>query len=497
MIRNFRLARALCASSTFLCTSLLHAAPWVNPDDIHLRADIQALSSAKVIRVPVTTYPLMWDGVINDMDTYRHLANSPMLKDAYQRVRRAHRNQQTNNVKLEMGGATEALRFQHFGTPVRKQGEVTAGYTDTGSWWSYNIEATYSVNAPDDEEVRLDNSYMAAIAGNWIFTAGYQQQWYGPGWDTVLLMGTNARPMPTVSITRHNPQAFEAPVLKWLGPWTLTTGFSWMDDDRYMEDTLLWTFRGTIRPHPNFEFGVTRAAQMCGNPPDGSEKSCDLDTFWRVLIGDTNVWSGENPANQIASFDWRWTDTVNGMPYSLYHEQSGEDNFHLGIPPFSKRGYIYGMDLTFEAVSNTVTGFIEYSDTQAWCNYSNQYNCMYEHSTYKSGYRYNGRSIGSTYDNDARTYMIGFVGTQHRTAHRWKANFRYLELNRDNSNRPAPGGNPVAPIGEDAINIDFSYAFPIPVGEIELGTEFTYSTYHDDIASDTNLMAWGQWSHKF
>ncbi|GAL14656.1 hypothetical protein JCM19233_5668 [Vibrio astriarenae] len=56
MINNIRLASSLIASGALLYASLSNAAPWVNPDDIHLRADIQALSSAKVIRVPVTTY---------------------------------------------------------------------------------------------------------------------------------------------------------------------------------------------------------------------------------------------------------------------------------------------------------------------------------------------------------------------------------------------------------------------------------------------------------
>ncbi|MEL0611389.1 capsule assembly Wzi family protein, partial [Vibrio echinoideorum] len=72
---------------------------------------------------------------------------------------------------------------------------VTAGYNIQGDWWAFNVEATYAYDSQDDEDVRLDGSYIAAILCNWVVSAGYQQQWYGAGWDTALTMSTNARPL--------------------------------------------------------------------------------------------------------------------------------------------------------------------------------------------------------------------------------------------------------------------------------------------------------------
>ncbi|MGR5468691.1 capsule assembly Wzi family protein [Vibrio astriarenae] len=293
----------------------------------------------------------MWDGVINDVRSNGRQATSGMEVDAVRRVTRAFQQSQNTNVKLKGGVGSEASRFQHFGTPMREKAEVTAGYTYTGSWWSYNLEATYAYDAQDDEDVRLDGSYLAAIIGNWVISAGYQQQWYGPGWDTALTMSTNARPLPSVNITRHSPEAFDAPVLKWLGPWTLATGVAWMNDERYMDDTLLWTFRSTIKPHPNFEFGVSRAAQLCGtNSQTGASSDCSAITWWNMLIGNTNQREGNDavPANQLASVDMRWGDNWGTIPYSVYWESMGEDAFRLDrFPPFQAKSYLYGLDFSY------------------------------------------------------------------------------------------------------------------------------------------------------
>ncbi|MGR5469306.1 capsule assembly Wzi family protein [Vibrio astriarenae] len=108
-----------------------------------------------------------------------------------------------------------------------------------------------------------------------------------------------------------------------------------------------------------------------------------------------------------------------------------------------------------------ITTFIEYSETMPSCN-SIKGNCAYEHHIYRSGYRYNGRVIGSTCDNDANTYTLVFIGTSHQKGHHWKANLRYLELNKNGSNKyQDPGGNQVSRYDEDLWNIDFSYIFPL------------------------------------
>ncbi|WP_354623239.1 capsule assembly Wzi family protein [Psychromonas sp. MME2] len=468
---------------------------WIDADDIFIRADIQLLADVGVVTVPTTTYPLMWSGVMEGINRANVATLSPDAQDAYHRVRHRFNQYKKNKstTKVSMAGANDSARFQHYGSPVREKGETTMSHMGGAGRFAYNIQASYAYDAQDDEDVRIDGSYLSMGIGNWIVSAGSYGEWYGQGWDTTLIKSTNARPMQQISLTRNNPEAFTVPVLQWLGPWTLTTGVSWMNDDDYraVENTLLWSFRTSFKPHPNFEFGISRTAQICGQG-----KGCGVGTWWDMFTGDTNDYETENPANQLAAVDMRWGATYNGIPYGIYWESMGEDSMRLDtFPPFQAKSDLFGADISYRLYNHMIRTFIEYTETNAKCSGFHG-NCTYEHSTYRGGYRYNGNSIGSTYDNDAKTYTIGFIGHT-PIGHRWKSNFRYLDLNVDNTNAPSPGGNPVAPIAEKATQVDFSYIWPLFKGQMEAGASYTHSTYEDDISNDNNFDIWGKWSYVF
>ena len=43
------------------------AEPWLDTRDAWLRADIERLSQAGIIKVPINTWPLMWASIMNDL----------------------------------------------------------------------------------------------------------------------------------------------------------------------------------------------------------------------------------------------------------------------------------------------------------------------------------------------------------------------------------------------------------------------------------------------
>ncbi|MDA9556740.1 capsule assembly Wzi family protein [Vibrio sp.] len=449
------------------------AQPWIEPNDIHLRSDIQYLASTGVITTPVTTYPLMWSGIISSIESNKSQAQSEHEQAAIQRIEKKYQASQTSTTTASVGISSEPTRFHHFDTPVREEGQLQASHANHSTLWAYKAAVTAYQDPSDEEDIRFTDSYVAFLPGNWVISAGYQKQWSGPGWDTTLLQSTNAHPLPGISLTRNNPEAFDIPVLKWLGPWTLTTTVSRMDDERHIDNALLWTTRASFRPHKNLEIGAGRSAQLCGD-----DKDCGLSAWSDTFSGDTNVTSGENPANQIGHVDLRWSDTAWETPYSVYFESAGEDAIRLErYPPFQAKSYIFGLDTSYALADQWITTFVEYSETMATCN--SVFNCTYEHSAYKTGYRYHSRTIGSTYDNDANTYTLGFIGQSLTRDHQWRMNVRYLELNKDDSNTNTQygGGNSIAPIAENAYNIDASYAFPALQGTVELGVDYMTSEY--------------------
>jgi len=489
-----KIAKALLLAAIFFTGSVSASYHWVDANDLHLRADIQLLADVGIVKVPTTTYPLMWSGVIDGINSAEIEELSPLAKEAYYRVLQNYNKlrKSSSRTTVSVAAANRAARLQHYGSPTREQGAVSLQQMGESEYFFYNLEAGYVYDPDDQEEFRLDGSYISLPLGNWMVNIGRYGEWYGQGWDTALIKSTNARPLPSFSIMRNRADPFSLPVLSWLGPWTLSTGISLMDDDNYraIENPLLWSFRASIKPHPNFEFGVSRTAQLCGQG-----KSCGLGEWKNMLIGETNVWSGENPANQLAAVDMRWGATFYDIPYGIYWESMGEDAVRLDrFPPFQAKSYLMGVDLSYHIKQQSIRSFFEYSETNADCKSDG--NCTYEHSTYLGGYRYSGRSIGSTYDNDAKTYTLGFIGHT-PNQHQWKSNLRYLDLNMDNTNRIFPGGNTVAPIAEQALQVDFSYLWPLFSGDIEVGGSYTYSTYTDNIAEDKQLDLWAKWRYSF
>ncbi|MGK3879513.1 capsule assembly Wzi family protein, partial [Enterococcus faecium] len=47
-----------------------------------------------------------------------------------------------------------------------------------GEVWALGLKPAYVPKNDDDQELRLDGSYLAATAGNWVFGAGAIDRWW-------------------------------------------------------------------------------------------------------------------------------------------------------------------------------------------------------------------------------------------------------------------------------------------------------------------------------
>ncbi len=98
-----------------------------------------------------------------------------------------------------------------------------------------------------------------------------------------------------------------------------------LESERAVPNAQFWGMRVNFRPLQGLEIGLSRSAQWCG---DG--RPCGFDMFWDLLLGKDNVGDDgttpENePGNQMAGFDARWTNMWFGTPVSLYGQMIGED----------------------------------------------------------------------------------------------------------------------------------------------------------------------------
>ncbi|MGI2258554.1 capsule assembly Wzi family protein [Shewanella sp. GXUN23E] len=494
------LLAAVIAVSTLTLPS--QAAPWVDTSDIYLRADIQALADAGVITVPVNTFPLMWAGIGKDLAKTEPSTLSPALMEAFARVNFYYRNAIDNRgpASVKVAAATDPARFQNFGADYREQGELKASYDYVGERFAFKVSGSANYMSdeekalrPGEKEFRLEESYVAAVLGNWVMTAGTLSQWWGPGFDTGLIKTSNARPMPTVMISRNDAHGFETPWLSWIGPWTLSAGVSMFEKERYAPHALLWNMRGTVRPLQQLEVGFSWTTQFCG---EGQE--CGTDVFLKALTGQKDCdANGEctNYGNQMAGFDIRYSDTFWDVPVGLYLEKTCEDSSGPSPLDLADCGYLYGADTRFGGKQQQYKLFFEYTDTLRACGEDpNAFNCFYEHGTYRSGSRYYGRALGSTYDSDSHVYVLGLIG-QYQNSHGLKAFLRYAQLNKDGKS-PANGWSPIVP-KEDLLMLEMSYRLPVWRGMLSLGGTVSNSEFKQTDNSDTNATVFGTYEYKF
>ena len=311
-----------------------------------------------------------------------------------------------------------------------------------------------------------------------------------------------------MSITRDNSNAFVTPWLSWIGPWTLTAQMAQLESDREVPDTLMWSTRATIRPFRGLEIGTAWSFQWAGEGQPSSMKD-----FFNILTGGNECTSEDeacNPSqlgNHLAGYDVRWSDRMFGLSYAIYLQTIGEDKSPNAL--ITDKADMYGIETRFTLFNQRILANLEYTDTQVACTGgSPALNCFYEHTEYKSGYRYYRRTIGSTYDNDAQTLVATFL-IQTTAGNSWQLKFRKVQLNTDNIDLYPDDinmGNPVSKVAEDVLQFDGQYKFIALDSRFTLGIIVTNSTFANkestlsndsDNEDGTEFDTYVKWEYRF
>ena len=134
--------------------------------------------------------------------------------------------------------ANDDNRFAGFGDEYRDKNTVALSYSTMGDRWALKLKPSWVADPDDDEQYRLDESYLAGTLGNWVMSVGLQDRWWAPGWDTNLALSSNARPMPALALTRRDSHPFRLPFTDdYQIPWTVTTFMADMGTNRTVANT--------------------------------------------------------------------------------------------------------------------------------------------------------------------------------------------------------------------------------------------------------------------
>ena len=442
-------------------TKVVDASPWASPDDLLFRHDLQILVDSGALNIPISTWPLAWGDIAYNL-TKNESEMSLIEITSFQRIKEAL-------IEAEMGGlggqteikvAKNPNQMTWFNDSVTNTKSVGA----QSSYLSKNLALNIKVEKIPGKTL-MDESYLAIARGNYSLTLGSKKNWWGPGWDSSLVLSSNARPIRGLSIERNFSDPFESAFLKWIGPWDLSVVIGELDNNRSISDPKFFGMRFGFRPTSSLELGLSRTSLFCGE-----NLSCGFSTFTDMLIDKND--DGYN----AVGIDFRSSHKMKNIPFAVYGQLMGE--------PFNNTMGLFGMETWGLINSNqqleSYRFFVEASSTscQFYKNDSEKYGCAYRNDLYTDGYRYDGSNIGHTSDGDSMVLSLGgiLVGENSQLI---KSKLSLGQLNRGSIN-----SYQLREHQTNFFNIDLGYEFDlywfdIPLGSFDLGVG--YDMYKDKV----------------
>jgi hypothetical protein len=305
--------------------------------------------------------------------------------------------------------------------------------------------------------------------GNFMISAGAMDRWWGPGWDGSLILSSNARPIPGLTVERNYTDASRWPVLRWFGPWRASLALGQEEGSSVgVDDTRFLAARLNFKPRPWLEFGLSRTAQWCGEG-----RPCDWNTFTDLLVGKDNrsetLSAAEEPGNQMAGYDFRLRSPWRKLPVAVYGQMIGEDE--AGGLPSKFIGQV-GAEVWGGATAGSWRARFEFSDTA--CSFTRrapQYDCAYRNGLYSQGYTHRGRLIGHGLDNDGRQYTLAGVLVR-PSGVAISVTLNRIELNRDDRPDAAHLRSPAGAEELSNIEVELTGAW--------IGGDWTVGVGYDD-----------------
>jgi len=443
---------------------------WIPANNLQMRQDIEVLADTGVLHTPIDAWPLPWAAVAPALYKVDPKSLTPLQHDAWQRL--------ITEIPGDMscldtkGAAAVSVQrgqpqLNWFAPSSRGKNDAEAAVSGKCASTFYALDVSHDDQPFDNgaNQNRLDGSYAGFQAGNWFLYAGEENRWWGSSWSGTMLLDSNARPVPALTLTRVSPVPFESPWLSWIGPWSLTTFMGELNDSRYIPHTLMWGLRISAQPTEHLQVSLYRTALWGG---EGQANSASQ--FWRVLTGGNALDNPQDPGSvagsQLVGVDVRWHWMSGAQPWAVYVNGGFRDETHH-IP--KKFFPLFGVETSWpgaDGVSQRL--FVEYSDTTAGWPFTNgiPINDTYENpGQYKSGYRYYGQTIGYPTDNDSRVLTVGLIRVS-ADDETLSLLMRAGVLNWDGTNQPPPGGNPLAPERITLVSADVQWALSLGPGTL-------------------------------
>lgn len=390
------------------CNQFVKAEPWIGTDDVYLRNAIELLVSQGLINRPVNAYPLMWQGLaqdINKLDISEVHNNALFAFTHVQYALKFAKKQALSGIKIKKNSESNTL--QSFGQRYQEKSAIQGYSILMGKKVTAKVSIQYATGANNEKKLSYDDSYLAILLNNWSISAEQVTHWWGPANDNALLLTNNATPMLGLRVSRLNTNYYGPSWLSFIGPWNITTLISQQKHPNKLEkpasDNHFYGMRFSAMPLKGLEVALSQKAQFNGS---------NMDDLSNIILGHNkiNKQTGINEYNQLTSIDFKYSHSALGQNFAFYGEIAG--NKKSSLLPEDKM-FTTGLEAYLGLTNKVIKTYLEYSDTVSSCNQKDaidnetSLHCSYEHLSFDTGYQHYNQNIGASIGTQAKSYTLG------------------------------------------------------------------------------------------
>ncbi len=239
-----------------------------------------------------------------------------------------------------------------------------------------------------------------------------------------------ARPTTGLFLSRHGgyQDSDNSIIGRAIGKWHFTSFLNQLRGrNQAIDNPLFWGARFTFRPYQNLDIGLSRTAIW-----GGKKQPQKLETFTNVVLGNQ-----KEASNQFTALDIRYGFRLSSLTAAVYAQALNQKQSKDELSTTKPKATIgmAGMELSFAGRKTHNRFVLEAINTTA--NFYRgiaQNDTAYEDSLYDQGYRYFGRSLGASNDNDSEVVSLRgqhYLANGHSLQWQW----HHANLNHDQTEK--------------------------------------------------------------
>ena len=411
--------------------------PWLSSKDEFKIKKLEFLSIRNKFSIDSSSYPIPLALIRNPnedmfnnislMNEYINFANQIIEKESKKFIN-----------EFGFSSNTDYNPFRYIDTKFKDKNSLLFSSSYLGDKVAAKITFTTFDSPYNNKNYDFSDSYFAFVSGNFILGIGSYDRWWGPSHHASLILSNNAKSSPGLFLRSLEGFSSSLPFIRSFGKINFSFFANQLESNRTIKNPYLFGTRISFNPLNGLTIGLTRMLMFGGDGKDNS-----FSSFWDSLLGNESKRKNSkdgNIDNELAGFDLKYSFDVKDLVMSIYGQYIGEDGtdywpwrtFYLAGTEFlfMKKGKLNSINLEY------INTFYEGVGVGLSPNDNNYYDLradiIYEHESYKSGYRYKGLPLGAFIDGDSNYFQFSVTSEINEIA-RVELSLIYGNFNKDKS----------------------------------------------------------------